>query len=117
MAVPSGYYDREHVAWMPEADGRVVQIVAITDGLAQLDTTGDGADTTLRRITDASARSFRQPPHSGRHTLACPFATLRRGTTTGLLPPWNAIWPFGQGPSYDNAPDQPCRGGRLHHRM
>ena len=40
--VPSGYYDREKAAWVASDNGRVVKIVAITGGLADIDTDGDG---------------------------------------------------------------------------
>ncbi len=41
--VPSGYYDRQKAAWVPSDNGRVVKILAITGGMAGLDTDGDGA--------------------------------------------------------------------------
>jgi len=39
---PVGYYDNERTAWVPNDNGRVVEIVSITDGKANLDTDGDG---------------------------------------------------------------------------
>ncbi|OGP87479.1 MAG: hypothetical protein A2156_10700, partial [Deltaproteobacteria bacterium RBG_16_48_10] len=39
--VPMGYYDREKGSWVPTLDGRVIKIVSITGGLADLDTDGD----------------------------------------------------------------------------
>lgn len=40
--VPSGVYDRESGIWMPQASGRVVKILAINNGLADLDIDGNG---------------------------------------------------------------------------
>jgi len=40
--VPVGGYDREQAAWMPSANGRVIRIVSIASGAAELDTNGDG---------------------------------------------------------------------------
>jgi hypothetical protein len=40
--VPVGGYDRELAAWMPSANGRVIRIVSIASGAAELDTDGDG---------------------------------------------------------------------------
>ena len=40
--IPSGYYDYDKGVWIPEPDGRVIKIVSITGGLAELDTDGDG---------------------------------------------------------------------------
>ena len=42
IQVPLAYYDREKAAWVPIDDGRVIKILSITSGVAQLDTTGDG---------------------------------------------------------------------------
>ena len=45
MAVPIGYYDRERTIWYPAPDGRVIEIVGVSagDGLAEVDSDGDGA--------------------------------------------------------------------------
>ena len=40
--VPVGYFDRQRAVWVASDNGRVVKIVAITAGLAELDTDGDG---------------------------------------------------------------------------
>src|SRR5439155_8307781 len=42
MAVPSGYYDLKKAAWVPSANGRVVKMLGVTGGMANLDITGDG---------------------------------------------------------------------------
>ncbi|MCB1881453.1 MAG: hypothetical protein KDI54_15605 [Gammaproteobacteria bacterium] len=39
--VPVGFYDRDKAAWVPDYDGRVVKILSIAGGIAQLDTDGD----------------------------------------------------------------------------
>jgi RHS repeat-associated protein len=41
IQVPVGYYDKGKSAWIPSKDGRIVKIVGITDGVADLDTNGD----------------------------------------------------------------------------
>jgi hypothetical protein len=41
IQVPVGYYDKDKSAWIPSTDGRIVKIVGIADGLADLDTDGD----------------------------------------------------------------------------
>ncbi|MBN1875512.1 MAG: hypothetical protein JXA33_14885, partial [Anaerolineae bacterium] len=53
--VPVGYYDDESAVWVPSDDGRVIEILAISDGLAELDTTGDGLmdNGVALGITDA----------------------------------------------------------------
>ena len=43
IQVPLAYYDREKGAWIPIDDGRVIKILSIVGGVAQVDTTGDNA--------------------------------------------------------------------------
>ena len=46
--VPAAYFDKDANAWMPSTDGKVIRIVGRTNGLADVDTDGDGlADTLL----------------------------------------------------------------------
>jgi hypothetical protein len=47
IQVPTAYYDKARGAWTPTDDGRVIQILSISNGLALLDVTGSGhpADT------------------------------------------------------------------------
>jgi RHS repeat-associated protein len=41
IQVPVGYYDKDKSAWIPSKDGRIVKIIGISGGLADLDTDGD----------------------------------------------------------------------------
>lgn len=41
-AIPSGVYDRKIGQWVESKSGRVIKILSIENGIAQLDTTGDG---------------------------------------------------------------------------
>lgn len=52
-AVPTGYYDRQKGAWIPSQNGRIIKIMSISNGLADLDTDGDGAadsETVLQAL-------------------------------------------------------------------
>ncbi len=40
--VPNGYYDHELGAWVPLSNGRVIKILSVTGGLADIDTDGSG---------------------------------------------------------------------------
>ncbi len=40
--VPAGWYDLNKTAWMPSNDGRIIEILSITTGLAELDIDGSG---------------------------------------------------------------------------
>ncbi|MBK1717696.1 RHS repeat-associated core domain-containing protein, partial [Thiocystis violacea] len=41
IQVPIAYYDRDKAAWIPSPDGRIIKILSVTGGLAELDTNGD----------------------------------------------------------------------------
>ena len=40
--VPSGYYDRTQAAWIPLDNGKIIGVVSITNGSANIDVNGDG---------------------------------------------------------------------------
>lgn len=41
--VPAGYYDDDRAVWVPCDDGKVIKILSVAGGLAELDTDGDEA--------------------------------------------------------------------------
>jgi RHS repeat-associated protein len=49
--VPVGYYDRDKVTWVPSDDGRVLGILSITSGRADLDVDGSGLAATPAQLT------------------------------------------------------------------
>jgi RHS repeat-associated protein len=100
MAVPAGYFDRRLGAWVPSENGRVIGVVGVTGGRADVDVSGDGvADTGAALdalgVTDAE-----------RETLAGTYAA---GATLWRVPirhftPWDCNWPYGP-PDDAEAPD------------
>lgn len=50
-AVPSGYYDRQKGQWIASKNGRVIKILSITSGLADLDITGTGIAADAAALT------------------------------------------------------------------
>ncbi len=89
--VPSGLYDKTKGVWEAGPSGRVIKILSITAGVANLDVNGDGnADTggtlTALNITDAE-----------RTQLATSYTP---GTSLWRVPiphfsPWDCNWPYG----------------------
>ncbi|MGH7164138.1 MAG: kelch repeat-containing protein [Nitrospiraceae bacterium] len=66
--VPLGVYDRPQGRWVPEPDGRVVKLLSVTGGLADVDTDGDGtADNTG-------------------------LSSLERAQLAALYPPGQSLW-------------------------
>ncbi len=56
--VPAGSYDRSRGAWMAEDNGRIVKIVSIAGGLADVDTDGDGVADNGLGITTAERQQL-----------------------------------------------------------
>ena len=63
--VPSGYYDREQAAWVPSENGRVVQVLGVSGGLAVYllyngvlkDTAPDTGNVLTRALLDAARKA------------------------------------------------------------
>jgi RHS repeat-associated protein len=118
MKVPLGYYDRAQGRWAGSPDGRVVAILAVNAGLAELDTIGDGQpdNGAALGITDAERAQLA--------TLYRPGQTLWRAPIPHLTP-WDCNWPFGPPPDAgppappppdpgDEPDDNPCeRSGSI----
>ena len=105
--VPVGFYDRQQGQWIPSENGLIIEVVAITGGLADLDLDGDGladdaAALAALGITDAEREELA--------TLYTPGQSLWRVPITHFTP-WDCNWPQGPGPN-DRPPNQPRpRGG------
>jgi len=99
--VPTGYYDRQQAQWVPSTDGRVIKVLGVTDGLADLDVTGSGlpaspAELAVLDISDAERRRL---------------ASTALGTSLWRVPvrhfsSWDCNWPFGP-PSDAQPPPAP----------
>ncbi len=90
-AVPAGYYDRELGHWVASANGRVVQLLSITGGLADLDIEGNGA------VADAGALAALGITTAERARLAemyLPGQSLWRVPVEHFTP-WDFNWPHG----------------------
>src|SRR6266540_3392491 len=109
--VPTGYYDREKAAWIPSENGRIIKIVSVSGGLADLDITGDGAadDASGLGVTDAERQQL-----AGRYTIGQELWRVPIPHFT----PWDCNWPYGppndaigpngDSPSGDTRLDDPC---------
>ncbi|MDA8178745.1 MAG: PASTA domain-containing protein [Deltaproteobacteria bacterium] len=92
--VPSGYYDRKKGVWVPSADGRVVKVLGVTAGLADLDVDGNGtpdnaATLASLGITDAERAQIA--------ALYVPGTSLWRVQVTHFTP-WDYNHPVGPPP-------------------
>lgn len=89
--VPTGYYDQKAGQWVPATDGRVLKILSIAGGQANIDVTGSGV-----AADSATLAGFGIDP-AERQQLATLYAagkTLWRVPITHFTP-WDLNWPFG----------------------
>ena len=88
--VPVGYYDRQKAAWIPSKDGRVIEIVGVTNGLADVSITGgfpaDEYELSMFGITDAERAELAR--------LYEPGQALWRVEVTHFTP-YDCNWPYG----------------------
>jgi RHS repeat-associated protein len=115
--VPVGFYDRTNGVWIPSPNGRIVKIVGVVGGLADVDTNGDNiADNGLGITSDE------------RKNLASAFSvgqTLWRVPVTHFSPE-DSNWPYtipddaktpsesGAGPNPDEPLQDPqCSSGSI----
>lgn len=108
MDVPLGSYDRRRGAWIPEANGKVIQIVGVTGNKADVDSDGDGTADAALAMSDAERQQLA--------TLYAPGQSLQRMLVTHftpydanmpVVPPPDAIFPEDD-PEPDAPLDEPC---------
>ena len=102
MDVPVGWYDRERVAWVAANDGRVIKLLGVTDGLAQLDVDGSGIAAAPDQL-EALGVSDDELNHLT--LLFSPGQTVWR-IRTNHLTPFDCNWPALPDQGAD-PPDQP----------
>ncbi|MBZ4417792.1 PA14 domain-containing protein [Myxococcus sp. RHSTA-1-4] len=113
--VPTGYYDRQVGAWKADEDGRVIKVVSITNGRADVDVTGDGLADTGAPLSDLGLGDEERQRLA---TLYSPGSSLWRVPLTHLTP-WDCNWPFGfpddaigppdEAPLADEPEPEPCK--------
>jgi RHS repeat-associated protein len=111
--VPVGYYERQKGQWIASKNGRIIKILGITDGRADLDINGDGladGSTSIAAfgITDAERTQLASLYTAGTSLWRVPIPHFT---------PWDCNWPYGfpsdaieppdPNPTIRN-PDGPC---------
>jgi len=74
LGVPVGYYDTQLGAWVPEHNGRVIQVLSTNGGLATLDVDGTGQ------------------PASSTNLAALGISTNELQRLAALYPPGQSLW-------------------------
>ncbi len=99
--VPVGYYDKNKAVWIPSPNGKVIKVVSITDGVANLDVTGDGVVDTGITLTDLGITQEEQIQLASLYSAG---KSLWRVQIEHLTP-WDCNWPFA--PPNDAVPPLP----------
>ncbi|MEP7339705.1 MAG: RHS repeat-associated core domain-containing protein [Acidobacteriota bacterium] len=89
--IPSGAYDRQTGQWVPSGSGRVVKILSITGGTANLDVSGNGVPATDPEYAALDINT------AERQQLATLYAVNQVLWRVPLIhfSPWDSNWPFG----------------------
>jgi RHS repeat-associated protein len=109
--VPVGYFDREKMAWVASDNGRVVKVLAVRGGLADLDVDGNG------NVADAKTLADMAVTEAERRQVA---ALYKPGQSLWRAPiPHFSTWDLNWGwspPKDADKPGQPEPEGDDHHQ-
>jgi RHS repeat-associated protein len=84
--VPLGSYNRERGAWVAQDNGRVLKILSVANGMADLDTTGDGT------VDNGAALGITEGERRQLATLYTPGQSLWRVLIPHFDDVWDANW-------------------------
>jgi len=93
-AVPVGYFDKRKGIWLPSKNGRIVKILAITGGMADLDVDGDGDADTGTPLDDLGIDDEERGKIAGLYTEGTSLWRVHMDHFT----PWDCNWPYGPPP-------------------
>jgi len=79
VPVPMGFYDRENGLWVASQNGRIVALISITDGVADVDSDGDGVSDDAAMlaalgITDAERQRLASLYEAGQSLWRIPIS-------------------------------------------
>ncbi len=121
-AVPVGYYDKTKALWIPSENGRVIKILSIISGTANLDTDGNGIADNGVVITPSMILSITLDERQQLGGLYQAGQSLWRVPISHFTP-WDCNWPYGPPPDAKPADKKPlpnppldcpqCKGGSI----
>jgi RHS repeat-associated protein len=100
--VPTGYYDYQKTAWIPSDNGRIIKMLSMGGGLAELDTDGSGQAADANKL---AALGITDVERQQLASLYAPGQSLWRVPVTHFTP-WDCNWPYGPPPGA-KSPEQP----------
>ncbi|NQX62604.1 S-layer homology domain-containing protein [Paenibacillus qinlingensis] len=89
--VPMGYYDREAGRWVASDNGKVISILSVDEGIATIDSDGDGAIDSADKLavlgfTDKERQQLADMYTAGQSLWRVPIEHFT---------PWDCNWPYG----------------------
>ncbi|MBI5783125.1 MAG: hypothetical protein HZA69_05245, partial [Gammaproteobacteria bacterium] len=112
--VPLGSFDRDKDAWVPSDSGRVVKILGVAGGLANLDIDGSNAPASAAQlaalgVTDAERAQLASLYSPGQSLWRMPIPHFSSwDANMGFSPPEDAEDPAQPEPNKDEKKDDPC---------
>ena len=97
-AVPVGFYDDDAAAWVPAENGRVIEIVGKSDGLAAIDVNGSGSPADAQTLDDLGFTVAERQRLADRYSVGQSLWRI----PMHHLSVWDANW--GWGPPLDAEP-------------
>jgi hypothetical protein len=100
-SVPMGFYDQRRDVWVPSQNGRIINVLSVTGGLADLDINGDGASDAAAAlatlgVTDAERQRLAALYQPGQSLWRIPITHFSA---------WDANWGWGP-PAEATAPNE-----------
>lgn len=99
--VPIGYYDRQQALWVPTPNGRVVKVLGISGGMAELDVDGSGTAAAPEALAELGIDADELVSLA---ELYVPGTSLWRAPVPHFTP-WDCNWPFGPPLDAQDPPD------------
>ncbi len=103
--VPVGHYDRVKGQWIAAPDGRVVKVLGVSDGMADLDTDGNGTADPPAALAALGIDDAERAKLAGLYGAG---QSLWRVALEHFTP-WDCNWPYGP-PDDADGPDDPVDG-------
>ena len=89
-SVPVGYYNKDKAAWMPSENGKVIKILVINNGIADIDSNGDDVADDAATLAAFGITDQERTQLAGLYTSG---QTLWR-VQVNHLSTWDCNWPF-----------------------
>ncbi|MCP4927088.1 MAG: hypothetical protein GY916_14230, partial [Gammaproteobacteria bacterium] len=91
VRIPVGYYDFDKAAWLGSQDGRIIQVTAINNGIAELDIDGDGVADDAAALADLNIDQAELEQVALQYSAGQSLWRVQ----VSHFSPWDFNWPYG----------------------